>query len=74
MISVSQQNFATVLKTVVTAVSNRRYVFPHNLIANVATVSKPSQTCFFKKKINLKPFLLTFKKIKNHFDGILKNF
>jgi hypothetical protein len=61
MISMSQQHFATVLKTVVTTVSNRPYIFSHvilNFTAGVATVTKPSQTIFFlKKNINLKYFL-----------------
>jgi hypothetical protein len=56
MICVLQDNFATVLKTVVTTVavdvvtvSNRLNVLSQmtmDLIAKVATVTKPSQTCF----------------------------
>jgi hypothetical protein len=49
MISVSQQNIAPVLKTVVTMVSNRPNMLSQmtlDLIAKVATVTKPSQTCF----------------------------
>jgi hypothetical protein len=65
MISMSQQHFATVLKTVVATVaivvatvSKLSLCFPHIILyltAGVATVSKPSQVFFFLK-INLKYF------------------
>jgi hypothetical protein len=61
MISMSQQHFATVLKTVVATVaivvatvSKLSLCFPHIILyltAGVATVSKPSQVFFLKKKL-----------------------
>jgi hypothetical protein len=66
MISMSQENFATVLKTVATTVSNRRYVFPHitlNLMLQ-RLQNRRKLVFFLKKNIDLKPILLTVKKNK----------